>query len=239
MELPSGPGVADYACSAAGGWVWPQGVLAQSGFGLIDPSPPKPLPNPPLIEHYLLENPWPLVVVLAVGAMIAFTRLRAAGKPRHGALWGLILLIAGAGVWTLASWVQTGREAIARSTSALIGAAARADIPSLDALLSENLSLFRPGGGAGLGKTDTLDRVQRDLGGPYRVREWAVLETQAMTDSASSGVTQVRVRVTLEAAGIPNISWWKIDWRRGEDGAWRAVTIEPVSVTVDVRERMR
>lgn len=219
--------------------IQPGALLAQSGFGLIDPPAPRALPSPPPIEHYLLENPWPLVVVLAVAGVTAFLRLRAAGKPRPGTLWGLTLFLAAGGVWTLASWVQTGREAITRSTAALIGAAARADIPSLDALLSDQLSLFRPGGGPGLGKTETIGRVQRDLGGPYRVREWAVLETQAMTDSASSGVAQVRVRVTLEAAGIPNISWWRIDWRKGADGAWRAVTIEPVSVTVEVRERMR
>jgi hypothetical protein len=60
--------------------------------------------------------------------------------------------------------------------------------------------------------------VQQTLGGVYKISEWAVLETQSMTDAPGAGVTQSRIRVTLEA-GFPNISWWKIDWRKGPDGA--------------------
>lgn len=214
-------------------------LFAQSGFGLIDPPAPPPLPRPPFFEHYLFENPWPLVVLLAVAGAVCFLRLRGTGKNTGALVAAGCLLVCALGAWLLAGSVETGREAIARKTEELVAGAARADVSALDALLSEDLSLFRPGGGESLGKAETLERVRRDLGGFYKIGNWAVLDVQSMTDSPRTGVTQARVRVTLEAAGFPNISWWKIDWRKGPDGEWRAVTIDPKSVTPEVRGQFR
>lgn len=214
-------------------------TLAQQGFAFIDPPAPPPLPRPPALAHYLLENPYPAMVLLSIAGVIAWRALSGAGRGRHAMIAAAACFLGAIAIFLAARSVETPREQLVRSTADLVASTARADVASMEPILAEQVSLFRPGGGPGIDKQEILSRVRETIGRQYRIKEWAILETQAMTDSGVSGVTQVRLRVTLEAAGIPNISWWKLDWRKAADGRWQVLTIDPVSVTPEVRGQIR
>jgi len=210
----------------------------QGGFGMIEPPAPTPLPAPSLVDRYLLENPWPLSTILALGAIAAFVTMRHRVPVRRVAAAATALLFAAAGVLLLAASVETPRESLRGATRALVNAAASADAARVAGLLAPDATLFPSGGGSPLGRDAILARVRDDLGGRWKLREWAVLETQAAA-TGDSGRTQVKVRVTPEAFGFPNISWWRLAWSRDATGAWRAISIEPVSVTPEVGRELR
>ena len=210
----------------------------QGGLSMIEPPAPPPLPPAPIWERLLLENPWPLAIILAAGAIVAFVSMRHRAPPRHTAAAVAGLALAAVGVLVLASLVETAREQMRHQTFELISAAARASVTDTGTLLAPDATLFPPGGGAALDRDDILTRVERDLGGAWRLREWAVLECEASV-SGDTGRTQVKVRATPEAAGFPNISWWRLGWRRDPPGPWRVISIEPVSVTREVENQLR
>lgn len=212
-------------------------MLAQA-FEVIDAPTPTPLASGPLWSRFLLENPYPAVILLLIGAFAAWRLLNNALKGREANIAAAACVALALAIFALARFVQTDRERLRDLTRELVRSTATADVTSLEQLLSPQLSLFRPGGGLSMGKEETLERVQNELGKRYRVREWAVLETQASTDSPTSGITQTRVRVTLEMSPFPTISWWKIDWRKDANGVWRADRIDPVSVPQAVRSAL-
>ena len=43
----------------------------QGGLSMIEPPAPPPLPPAPIWERLLLENPWPLAIVLALNSAIS------------------------------------------------------------------------------------------------------------------------------------------------------------------------
>lgn len=192
-----------------------------------------PLPPPPLLTSLLLEHPAPLVGALGIAAVVAFAILNARGRARQAGIAGLALLLAAAGLYTLATLIQTDREKISEETKALIGAAAHADSRALDAQMAPTCRLYTslpipeftvPSDG--LGKAAILDGVVKAMGQQHHVDEAAVLELQAAIDGPTSGRTQVRVRTTIDK--VPVFSWWRITWQRGSDGDWKAAAIEPL-----------
>jgi len=210
----------------------------QGGFGAIDPPAPPPLPGAPLWEQLLLENPWPAAIVLGAGAVAAWVAMRHRADTRQTMLVVGALILGAAGVCIAASWVVTTREAVREQTFALVGSAARAEAIKVGDLLAPDAALFPPGGGSSLDRDAIVARVRDNLGGRWKLREWAILECEASV-SGNTGRTQVKVRATPEAVGFPNISWWRLGWRRDESGVWRAISIEPVSVTGEVERELR
>ncbi len=205
-------------------------VLAQ-GLNNFDPAPPPDLPAAPLLDRLLFENPWPLSIALVVLGVGAYLVLNSRGKPGKGGVFALIGLLLAAAVWVASSMVVTTRERLELLTKELVAAVATADTTQLDRLLAPDIRLYAFFATDGIGKDLILDRVRRDFGasGPYRVKEHAVLENDATLDGPRVGRVQVKVRVTSENFGFPNLSWWKIDYRE-EGGQWRVTGIEPISI---------
>lgn len=169
-----------------------------------------------------------LPVVIAVLAVVASLALRSLGRERHARIAVVVGFALGAAAWSLAYFVTTDRERVSIASRALVGAAASANAAELEKLLAPDLKLYR-GGAAVNGKEQVLALVHTTLGGTWRVKSWQVLETQAQIDGPANAITQVKVRVVPDATGFPDISWWKLDWRRTGD-EWRVVGIEPTAV---------
>jgi hypothetical protein len=193
------------------------------------PRPPTPLPAAPLLESILFERPLPLVVLLVLAGLVAFVLLNRRGRAGAG-IFALALGVALAcGLWILATVVRTDREVVSEQTRELVDAAARTDRAGLSRLLHETAKLSI-GGGGWLERDEILDAVDRRLGATYKLHEWAVVKVEASVDSAEVARTQVNVRAETEAARVPNLSWWKIGWRKAADGRWVVTSIEPLSV---------
>ncbi|MEM8738160.1 MAG: hypothetical protein AAGG38_06740 [Planctomycetota bacterium] len=174
----------------------------------------------------LLENPWPVVVVL-VGASAV---LRVMGKRRGqragvGAAWGALGL--GLGVYAAASAVETDREAILAGTRGFVDAAAAADEAALAGLLAERAALVGPGGGFWDNLTPGFVAGEMT---EHRVTDVAVRAVDAAMDRRTGaggaagrgfdrGVSTLSLRSRV--SGVPTPTTWELSWGRGEDGGWR------------------
>jgi hypothetical protein len=191
----------------------------------------------PIVERLLFEQPWPLIAGLLFLAVVAFVVLNRRGLVRAGLIVLALGVALGAGVLLLARAVQTPREAMTEATIALVHAAAATDSAALERLLAPDARLFsrfaQPGAAApegGLDRPAIIAAARRVLREQWPLKEHSVDEVQAETAGPGSGRTQVRVRVVVEQWQIPYSSWWRVDWQKGPDGAWRAVLIEPLEL---------
>lgn len=196
-------------------------VLAQLDFAA--PNIPK-LPAPPLLERILFDNPWALVIVLALAAVVLFIVLNGRGKLRAGLLTAAALLLAAGGAYLTSVLVTTPREQIKQATRELVDATAGVRLNDLERLLDDDLVLRVFGVPRDAGKTETLAAVDKRLGSQYVIREHSIQEMDATIDGPRVGRTHVRVHVASDMGALS--SWWRVDWERGEDDVWRARRIE-------------
>lgn len=216
---------------------------------LPPPAKVPPLPSPPLLPRLFLEQPTPLAVALVIATIVSMAVLNRRGKAVQGtvaAAFGVLV----AAVIILATAVQTDRERIAAATEDLVNAAAAVDQTALDRMLAPDVRLLaqarineqvqREGPkltDSGWDKATILAQADEYLKGPFKVSSAAVLETQALLDGPTSGRTQVRVRAVPEIYNFPVITWWRVTWRKGSDGQWQAIAIEPLDLGLAGRAR--
>lgn len=196
----------------------------------LPPDPP-PLPTAPLLEFLTLESPWSLVLAALIAAIVAW-RVLSARHPRRArtACAGFVLF--GVGVVILSRVVETPRERLARATRTLVAAVAEADLEGVRSAMTPDAALYWWLNPDGLPLDGVLARVERDFSerGAYRVKEHAILELQSFIEGEGRGRVQVKVRVTSQAEGVPLISWWRLDYVRGDDGRWRVRGLQPLVI---------
>lgn len=197
-------------------------VLAQ--FDLDPGASVAPLPSAPLLERFVLENPWPAAILLVLLGIAALVIFNARAKLKPGLISAGVLFVLAGGAYLTSVLVTTPREQMKQATRELVGATARVDLVELERLLSEDLSVRVPRLSRSAGKSETINAVESILGSQYRVREHAILEMQATLDGPRLGRTQVRVRVGSDYGFLP--SWWRVDWELGPDGTWSARRVE-------------
>lgn len=206
-------------------------LTLSQGFAALDAVAPTPLPGPPLWERYLLENPWPLVLLLGAAVVVGVFVLSRLGKP-HKARW-----IAGAGILLMAlvaalAWgIETQREQLEADTRALIRAVAAGDVGGVDGLLAVDAVLLTPFASRPFSRSEILSRVGSEFapGGAYRLRGCALLAFQAHIADDGAGQVQVKVRADPEN-GPPTPAWVRLDWEQDAAGRWRAGGISVLSV---------
>jgi len=207
-------------------------VLAQADRG---PYVPPPLPTTPILERWLLENPWPPAISLAAAAVIVFYVMRSRSQARQGAIIAGVLILA-AGICVLTSFVvTTDREKLADRTRSLIAATATANISDLRPLMASDIGLNVLGVPFRESKEGILGLVDQYMGSQYRVQQHSTSNLTAHVDRAGMGKTLVRVRVEVD--GMANRSWWRITWRSTAEGDWQAMHIEGLQIDM-VRESM-
>lgn len=191
------------------------------------------LPAAPAFERFLFEQPWPVSILLALLAILAWLAFRARGQRRRGSAVAAVLAALVLGVHALASSVTTDREAIVGRTVELIEATAAADVAALGGILASETTLRSEGAIRRVlptirGTGEILGQVERSLGNQFRVTSVSMPDRQATLDGPNAGRSQVRVAVEAEAFSRTHVSWWRLHWERGPDGAWRCFEIEPL-----------
>jgi len=211
------------------------------------PYTPPPLPPVPLLERWVLENPWPPVIGLAAAGVVVFFILnaRGGGGARQGALAaGALALVAALCVVT-SFLVTTQREVLVQRTRELVAAAAQPDLRALAPMLAEDVGLRVLGRAYTEDKAGIVGLVDRYIGSEYRVTRHSVPSVTAHTDDggagsagAAGGRTLARVRVEVD--GMTNRSWWRLTWRRSgvAAGEWTVVHIEGLQIDFVGSEQM-
>lgn len=196
-------------------------VLAQFNF---EEAKIPPLPSPPPIAHFLLENPIPGVVLLILIAIVAFLVLNARGKVKPALLLAALLVTLAGVLFAVASVVQTDRETISARTRELVAVVAAVNRPGMEEILADGLVTRATRVPRDATKDQVIAIVESELGVKYQASSHEFLDLQAAMYGPRVGRTQARVRVSSDYGGIP--SWWRIDWQLDDDGRWRASRIE-------------
>lgn len=197
------------------------------------PDPALRLPEPPALERYLFEQPLLPVALLAFIGLVLLFWLRSRDQTQRGVVvgGGLVLL---AGAWfAMATLVRTPREQLGDATRELVGAVATNDQAMLAQRLDDTVKLIFFEAPTGMAKPDILRRVDELFrsGSTYALSDWRILAVQRHAqDDGRSGQVQVKVWVRAASFNFPNNSWWRLDFRKDDQGQWRATGIMPLAI---------
>lgn len=192
------------------------------------PEPPA-LPAAPLWERLLFEQPLASIAaaILALSAILLLAR----GATRTVRIVGAGLLPL-ALVFVAVPWlVETDREAINRHARGLAEAAAAGRFEVLERDLAHDARAVYFEARLGIGKEAIIERLRQYFGEGGRI-DLSVLSVRSGMDGPRIGRAHIKVRVQArETGGFPNLSWWRLDWRKLQDGGWQCNYIEPLSIT--------
>ncbi|MCC6320956.1 MAG: hypothetical protein IT438_05900 [Phycisphaerales bacterium] len=189
------------------------------------------LPSPPA-AHYVLEDPWPIVI----GCVVLLTILAwlAVSGRLDGRRWvrpaGLGLILIALGVALASTLVKTDREELAERTAVLVEAAAKGDTAALTSMLSSSVTLRVLEGQTRYSREQIMDLV-RKYPGSTPIDWYKIDKVAAAMDGRDMGRSQAHVRVRSKQTtmyDVPIGSWWLIEWQRspGGNGAWKVIGLE-------------
>ncbi len=194
------------------------------------------LPDPPLFAYYVLENPLPLTILVAVAAIVTMLTLRRQGQARPASrVLGIGLFLA-ATVAGLGLAITTERETLRARTRELVDVTAAAQTTELRQLLTENarVGAFMVHFGGVRGREAVLDTVRKYMGELMPLESHTTGPVQAVVDGANVARTQVCVWVmpskVQQLYGVATGAWFRIDWTRQTTGPWRATTISIMQI---------
>ncbi len=177
-----------------------------------------------LVTHYVLENPFPLgLLLLALGAGLARTGMRTGRRPRLVA--AAIVAAVGAVVLLVGTTIDTAGEHARRVVLEAVDAAVAADVAGVRALLADDavLSLASPNN-PGYPR-DAIDRRLAGLAGRYRIASNRITSLDAETVSRQRGEVNLACRTELELGFGPVPTSWVIEVDRRPDGSWKITRV--------------
>lgn len=181
--------------------------------------------DPPIFEHLLLENPWPLVAALgAVGVvLLILANRRRQSRLFHAAIVALMLAV---GAFLLASYVTTQREELAGRTRRLVELTAPLQVPALEAMFAPNAVLSDGNGNVCLRAEGIFRDLEAALG-RYPIADQSIRQVDAEVLRPGFGATEFDLSTSLRSeygqSAIRTV--WRVDWRRGGDGQWQITDI--------------
>lgn len=194
------------------------------------PEVPPALDEPSIFTQWLLEDPTYLLAIIGAIGVLAAWQLWRVAKSRATAFAFVITIALCGGLWLFSRTITTPRERIIAATWSLIRSTTAADVDALSPILADRARLGNARGTLNMDKDAILARVKTTLGGPFKLKDWAVVRMQAAADNEAKVQSQFYIRVTPEVTGAPDLSWWRITWQRAGD-SWKVSLIEPMSGT--------
>ena len=182
-----------------------------------------------LFTRYVLENPYPLALLLLVlGAGLARSGLRMGLRPRLVA--AAVTAAIAAAVVLAGTTIQTAGEHARRVVLEAVDAAVQADIPGVMALLADDavLSLASPTN-PGFPR-NAIDRRLAGLAGRYRIASNRITSLDAATVSRQRGEVILACRTELELGFGPVPTSWVVQVDLQPDGSWKITRVTWVTL---------
>jgi len=185
------------------------------------------MPDPPpvnLFTRYVLENPWPLgLVLLGAGFVIGYLALRQGFMRRLAIAASMAAL--GALVIITAAFVTTAGERAEQVTRQLVEAATTNDLVTSANLIDPDATLhISSAQNPGLAYDTIIDRIS-ELAASYAIEENDITHLAGYTESRDAATVQLACNTTVASFPYPNLSQWELRVQRGTDGAWRVTKI--------------
>jgi ketosteroid isomerase-like protein len=182
-----------------------------------------------LFTRYVLENPWPLgVLLLAIAAGLAWSGLQAVDRRRL--LAAGVMAVAGAAVMAAGRVVVTPGEHARAVVMETVDAAVAADVTRVAAAFADDsaLSLGSPNN-PGFSKDDITRRLE-GLTGRYRIKSNRVVKLDATTVTRDRGVVDLAclTEPTLGFGPVPTS--WVVQVDRQPDGSWKITHVTWVTM---------
>jgi len=186
--------------------------------------PAMTLPPPSLIEAFVLENPWPIVIGLIIAANVIWLgwRYRSTRPALAGAIMCVVLAI---GVGVLGQVVETSAEIVQRQTRAFVEAVMDGDVQTTSTLIGDSARLQVLGQDLGFDADEIRALVAR-------ADEAIATNAIRLIDGAATGretADSVLDQRTSSAAGFAVPNQWRLQWKRTGPGRWQIVTINWLS----------
>lgn len=187
------------------------------------------IPRTGAFARFLLENPWPAVVVMAVLAIVLLKLARDRDDRRllSGALAAALV---GAAVWIVSWSVTTPGEHARRVVGAFVEAAEAGDVPAMHRWLVPDASLHLGALTApGLDRQE-LDRALSLLESKHRVESNSITMLRAGALSSDAAIAELGCITTTHGSYGPVPSSWLFRVERQPDGSWRIRRLAAVSI---------
>jgi len=193
-------------------------------------------PTTGLLTRFLLENPWPLCIMLLLAAIVLakFALDRADQRMLLGSL-GCVL--ASAAVFVTAWIVVTPGEHARRVVRTFVDAAEAGDMQGMQAVLAPDASLHIGALTApGMDRSE-LDRALSMLEGRHRIESNTVTALRAGPLSADAAVAELSCFTTTSSSFGPVQSTWLFRVEQTPQGTWNIRRIAGVSMAGRAAER--
>ena len=193
-----------------------------------------------LLTRYVVENPWPLTILLLVAAIAtAYTAVQRDNSKLLliplgiGAVAGLVLLIA--------SLVSTPGEQAMASTREFVRAAE-------EGRSNDMISMLRSDATMHIGRTENagqplqeLERELQMLDGVHRIVSNRITRLEAETIESDTVIVELGCYTETKSSFGTVPSAWLIEWRRDADGTWmvRRITAAKIAGRVPTGSVLR
>lgn len=177
-----------------------------------------PIDDPPILEHFLLEQPWPMVGLLLIVA-VAVVVINRASLTRKAILSAVACLLLAMIVYLVAKAVVTERESLINAAAELAQQVETGQADAIRKSLDEQAVITDPAGRVLVASNLILSIIEKKQA-EYDFGSHTIADARAAINSVGSGKTYLRVRSTMGQGGTESTEWL-IDWRRDKDGRWR------------------
>ncbi|MFK7960081.1 MAG: hypothetical protein AB8G96_06090 [Phycisphaerales bacterium] len=181
-------------------------------------------PDRSTLMHMLLEDPWLILAVLAIAAIVFLWRA-VTGAGRREALIGVVLLAVAGGIYGLARLVVTPAEHGEATVRQFIELAGAGDVPGVDGIMSSDATLHRVRE-SNIGADRAIVLAGVATVPRYNVVGTRITSIESYPDGEGGAIVHLGVSALTNDGGNP--TRWVI--RAGEEaGAWRITKLTWVS----------
>ncbi len=177
-----------------------------------------------LVTLYLLENPYPVgLVLLGFGGGWMWVAMRA-GRRERLPVAGL-LMVAGAAVFATARLVVTSGEHGRELTLALVGSAVSADIDRARELFAPDATLAFGAPTNPRHSRAVIERLIEQLDGRRRIESNTIFKLVAHSRTRREARVELSCVTTLVGGYGPHRTQWVLEIARQPDGTWKVTHV--------------